>query len=173
MSPYALGVHLRGAVAAAAGVCAAATAHALDASGRLPFVHESLDVRAAMSPVQVAIWLALAAAVSALAAGTRVLRVGVPGALLVSATPELLSRHDPGAIAEPGAVLGALVQVLLLITVVAVALVLERWLPPLRVRRLAGLPHVVPCLPLPAVVRRAVDRTAAPRGPPECVQSTT
>src|SRR5689334_15192474 len=52
LSPYARGVHLRGAVAAAAGVFAAATAHALDVSGRLPFVHESVNVRTAMSPAQ-------------------------------------------------------------------------------------------------------------------------
>src|SRR3954447_866909 len=90
LSAYASGVHLRGVVAATAGVCAAVTAHALDATGRLPFVHESVDVRTAMSPAQLVAWLAIAAAVSALAATTRVLVVGVPGALLVSAAPELL-----------------------------------------------------------------------------------
>ena len=166
-------MHLRGVVAATAGVCAAVTAHALDASGRLPFVHESVDVRTAMSPAQVVVWLTLAGAVSALAATTRVLLVGVPGAFLVSAMPELVGRHDPGAIAEPGAVLGALVQVLLLLAVVAIALVLERRLSPLRPQGLGRLSHVVRYLAMPAVVQRVVDRTAAPRGPPECVQSLT
>src|SRR3954466_7299726 len=124
--PYASAVHLRGAVAAAAGMCAAAMAHALDVTGSLPFVHETAEVRSAMSPAQVVRWLALAAGIGAVAASTRLLLVGVPGALLVSATPELIGRGDPGAIAEPGAILGALVQVLLLLAVVALALVLER-----------------------------------------------
>ena len=166
-------MHLRGAVAAAAGVCAAMTAHALDASGRLPFVHEAVEVRTAMSPAQVATWLVLAAAVSALAATTRVLAVGVPGALLVSAMPELLGRHDPGAIAEPGALLSAFVQVLLLVAVVAAALVLERRLPPLRARWPAQTLHVPLHLRPRAVVQRVVDGTAAPRGPPLCAQSMT
>ena len=172
-SPYARGVHLRGAVAATAGVCAAAVAHALDESGRLPFVHEAVGVRTAMSPAQVVAWLALAAIVGAVAATTRVLLVGVPGALLVSAAPELIGRGDPGAIAEPGALLGALVQLLLLLAVVATALVLERRLLPLRRERLprlfCGSRHVRP----PAVVRLVVDRTAAPRAPPAPIVMTT
>lgn len=166
-------MHLRGAVAAVAGTCAALTAHALDVSGRLPFVHEAAGIRTAMSPAQVMGWLFLAAAVSALAATTRVLLVGVPGALLVSAAPELVGRHDVGAIAEPGAMLGALVQVLLLLAVVAVALLLERRLPPLRPQRLARLSHVVRPFAMRPFVQRHVDPTAAPRGPPRCVQSTT
>ena len=63
--------------------------------------------------------------------------------------------------------------VLLLLAVVAVALILERRLAPLRPQRLARLSHAARYLPMPAVVHRVVDRTAAPRGPPECVQSLT
>jgi len=159
-------VRVRGVVAAAAGVGAAATAHLLDVSGRLPFVHETVEVRTAMSPAQVVVWLAVAAGVSAVAARTRVLLVGAPGALLVSAAPELIGRHDPGAIAEPGAILGALVQVLLLLAVVAAAVILERRLPVLRPQRLVGLCQVSRRWALPAVLQRTVDRTAAPRGPP-------
>jgi hypothetical protein len=166
-------VHLRGVVAAAAGMCAAATGHALDVTGRLPFVHESAEVRTAMSPAQVALWLALAAGVSALAASTRVVLVGVPGALLVSATPELIGRGDPGAIFEPGAILGALVQVLLLLAVVALALVFERrlcnFLPQPLTRPAHAVRHVRP----QPVVHLVIDGIAAPRGPPLCVESTT
>ena len=154
-------------------MCAAATAHALDVSGRLPFVHETSDVRTAMTPAQVALWLALAAGLSALAASTRVLLVGVPGALLVSATPELIGRHDPGAIGEPGALLAALVQVLLLLAVVAVAVVLQRRLPPLRPQQLARCAPALRPAPPPAVVQLVVDRTAAPRAPPDGLPSTT
>src|SRR3954447_3475455 len=171
--PYASAVHLRGAVAAAAGMCAAAMAHALDVTGSLPFVHETADVRSAMSPAQFVVWLSLAAGIGAVAASTRLLLVGVPGALLVSATPELIGRGDPGAIAEPGAILGAVVQVLLLLAVVAMALALER--------RLCLVEHKLLTCPVPAprhlsvqpVVHPVVDPIAAPRAPPSCVQSTT
>ena len=166
-------MHWRGAVATTAGVCAAATAHALDVSGRLPFVHESEAVRTAMSPAQVVLWLALAAALSALAARTRPLLVGAPAAVVVSGMPELLGRHDPGAVLEPGALLGALLQLLLVVAVVTLAVVLER--------RLALL--VVDTLPVPAALARAqrpfspragrVDGTAAPRAPPGRVVVTT
>src|SRR3954464_6880972 len=152
--PYASAVHLRGAVAAAAGMCAAAMAHALDVTGSLPFVHETADVRSAMSPAQVVVWLALAAGIGALAASTRLLLVGVPGALLVSATPELIGRGDPGAIAEPGAILGALVQVLLLMAVVAMALLLERRLHIFRPQPLTRPAHTAPHVGLPTVVQR-------------------
>lgn len=166
-------MHLRGVVAATAGVCAAATAHALDETGRLPFVHEAVAVRTAMSPAQVVVWLVAAAAVSALAASTRVLLVGVPGALFISAAPELIGRGDPGAIGEPGAILGALLQVLLLLAVVALALVLERRRRLFRPRPLTRPAHPVRPVRLPAVVELLVDAIAAPRAPPLCVQSTT
>jgi hypothetical protein len=154
-------------------VCAAATAHALDVSGRLPFVHESVDVRTAMSPALVVGWLAAAAAVSYVAATTRVMLAGLPGALLVSATPELLGRHDPGAIAEPGAILGSLVQVLLLLAVVAVALLLERRLGLFRPHQLMRPAHAVRHMRMRWVGQPVVDGDAAPRAPPLCVQSTT
>ena len=160
-------------VAATAGVCAAASAHALDVTGRLPMVHEAAGVRTAMSPGQVVLWLVAAAIVSAVAATTRVVLVGVPGALLISAAPELIGRGDLGAIVEPGAILGAIVQVLLLLLVVGIALVLQRWVAPLRPQQLVRpVIAVRPAPPLP-VVRRLVDRIAAPRGPPLCVQSKT
>lgn len=166
-------MHLRGAVAATAGVCAAATGHALDATGRLPFVHEAAAVRTSMSPAEVVAWLLVAAAVSAVAACTRVLVVGVPGAVFVSGVPELLGRHDPGAVFEPGALMGALVQVLLLLAVVALALLLQRRLTALRRgrvtrpvdRRPPSSPRVVP--------GRVVDGIAAPRGPPALGVSRT
>ena len=164
-------MHLRSTVAATAGACAAAAAHALDETGRLPFVHESVDVRTAMTPTQVVAWLALAAVVSALAATTRVLLVGVPGALLVSAAPELIGRHDPGALVEPGALLGAFVQVLLLLAVVGLALVLERRLGIFRPQPLTRPAHTLPHVALPPVVQVVVDGIAAPRGPPGCVCS--
>lgn len=117
-------------LAAAAGVAAAATAHALDASGQLPFVHESADVRDAMAPAVTAAWLLLAGGFAALAAATRVVLVGAPAALAVSAFPELWGRHDAGAVAEPGALLGAALQVVLLLVVVSAALLLADRLTP-------------------------------------------
>lgn len=110
-------------LAAAAGVAAAATAHALDASGQLPFVHETADVRDAMAPLVTAAWLLLAGSLAAVAAATRVVLVGAPAAVAVSAFPELWGRHDFGAVVEPGALLGAALQVVLLLLVVSAALV--------------------------------------------------
>jgi hypothetical protein len=159
-------VHLRGPVAATAGVCAAVTGHALDVTGRLPFVHEAVAVRTSMSVTQVVLWLLGAAVVSAAAACTRVLVVGVPGALLVSGTPELLGRHDPGAVFEPGALLGAVVQVLLVVAVVAVAMVLQRRLEVLRHPRLIRAVDRRVSPSRPPLVPVLVDRIAAPRGPP-------
>lgn len=166
-------MRLRGLTAAAAGACAAATAHALDVSGRLPFVHESDAVRTAMTPAQVVAWLALAGALSALAARTRPVLVGAPAALFVSGAPELLGRHDPGAVFEPGALLGALLQLLLVVAIVALAVALERRI------LLFGVAAIAP----PSQVRRPrtqesfratlVDRTAAARAPPGRVVATT
>ena len=166
-------MHLRAVVAATAGLGAAATAHALDVTGRLPFVHEAVSVRAAMSPVEVAAWLFVAAAVSAIAVCTRVALVGIPGAVLVSGTPELLGRHDPGALFEPGAMTGALVQVLLLLTIVAVALLLQRRLTVLHPTRIRGRHHSAPRHQLQTFAQATVDRTASPRAPPLLGVSTT
>jgi hypothetical protein len=163
-------VHLRAPAgtwpAAAAGVGAAVTGHLLDRAGLLPFVHETAAVRTAMSPVQVAGWLLLAGVLAALAAATRPLVVGAPVAAVVSGTPELLGRHDPGAVLEPAALLGALLQVLLVVAVVALAVALERRVLPLRITSFCA-----PVAALPSSVRRRlaprlVDATAAPRGPP-------
>src|SRR3954453_24007027 len=171
--PYASAVHLRGAVAAAAGMCAAAMAHALDATGSLLFVHETADVRSATSTAQVVVWLALAAGIGAVAASTRLLLVGVPGALLVSATPELIGPGDSGSVSEPGAILGALVQVLLLVAVVAMALALERRLSHVQPELLRCPAHLPRHLSTQPVVHLMVDGIPAPRAPPRCVQSTT
>jgi hypothetical protein len=159
-------VRTRACVAAVAGVAAAATGHALDVSGRLPFVHESGDVRLAMQPLAVVVWLSLAAALAAFAATTRLLLVGVPAALLVSATPELWGRGDPGALLEPGALLGAALQVLLLLVLVSAALVVEA---KLRLPVLGWHTSVPPRPPLASHPRRVAARTIAvfqQRGPP-------
>ena len=166
-------MHLRGAVAATAGLCAAATGHALDVAGRLPWVHESEGVRTAMTPVQVLGWLALAAGLSALAARTRPWLVGAPAALVVSGTPELIGRHDPGALTEPTAILGALLQLLLVVCVVALAVAFERRVVLLLVRPVAW-PSQSRHPRTPESLRAfVVDRTAAPRGPPGRVVVTT
>ena len=81
-----------------------------------------------MSPWLIACWLLLAAALSALAAVTRPTLLGAPAAVVVSAVPEIIGRHDFGAMAEPGAMAGALVQWLLIALVVALALVAQRQL---------------------------------------------
>ena len=117
----------KAATAAVASVPAALVAHALDVSGRLPFVHESGAVRNAMGPLAVVLWLALTALVVGIAAASRrPALLGAPAALVSAALPELIGRHDPGAIVEPGATLGALLQWLLLLTVLALALVADR-----------------------------------------------
>jgi hypothetical protein len=118
-------VRVRVVVAAGAGVAAAAAGHALDVAGQLPFVEETEHVRTAMTPTMTAGWLAVAALLAATAATTRVIAVGVPAAVVVSGMPELWGRHDVGAVAEPGALLGALLQVLLLLAIVAATLLVE------------------------------------------------
>lgn len=163
----------RGLTAAVAGACAAATGHALDATGRLPFVHEAVQVRAAMTPMQVLVWLGLAAGLSGLAASTRPLLVGAPAALLVSGTPELLGRGDPGALFEPGALLGALLQLLLVVAVVALAVVLERRIA-LMVHREIGSPSDArEVASLKSLAGMSVDRTGEPRAPPAHLVTTT
>ena len=166
-------MRLRGVTAAAAGACAAATGHALDAAGTLPFVHEAASVRMAMSPLLTAAWLALAAGLSAFAARTRPVLVGAPAALVVSAAPELAGRGDPGALFEPGAMLGAVLQLLLVVAVVALAVVLQRRLGLLFVAEL-GLPGCGHELrSFRALVGLGVDRTGEPRAPPVVRMSTT
>src|SRR3954470_12532539 len=107
-------------VAAVAGVAGAVVAHALDATGLLPFVHESAEVRNAMSPVATVTWLLLAAALTAVTR-KRPATAGAAAALVIGGLPELAGRHDPGAMFEPAAMAGALLQWLLLVLVLSVA----------------------------------------------------
>ncbi|MDQ1747113.1 MAG: hypothetical protein QOD07_1376 [Frankiaceae bacterium] len=154
--------------AAVASVPAALAAHALDASGRLPFVHETANVRGAMSPLAVALWLALTALLVGLAASSRrPTLVGAPAALASAGIPELIGRHDIGAVVEPSAMLGAVVQWLLLLVVVALAVVASRVLrtrPLLRWTPAAGRTFVAPYRARFAV--QPFDWSRRPRGPP-------
>lgn len=116
----------RDVAAAAAGILGAAAAHAFDIAGVLPGVHETAAVRTAMGPAPTVVWLMLAGGLAWLAVRTRPALVGGTSALVISAVPELMVRHDPGAIGEPGAIAGALMQWLLLMAVFAIAVVVDR-----------------------------------------------
>src|SRR3954454_16187673 len=107
-------------VAAGAGVGRAAVAPALDVAGLLPFVHETADVRNAMSPTMTAGWLVLTALLCALTA-RQPATAGAAAALLIGGLAELAGRLDPGAMFEPAAVSGALLQWLLLVLVLTLA----------------------------------------------------
>jgi hypothetical protein len=151
-----------------AGVVAAASSHALDRAGQLPFVHEAADVRTAMSPALVCLWLALAAGLSALAARTRPILVGAPCALIVAGVPELVGRHDLGAVAEPGAIAGALVQWLLIAAIVGLAVLADRQLLRRWLSHVAFDVDVLP--PLPLVDLSAISAAVIgvrSRGPPK------
>lgn len=156
----------RGYVAVVAGMVGAAGAHALDAAGMLPGVHEAADVRAGMGPLATVAWLGLAGGLAWLAARTRPALVGGSAALVVSAIPELVGRHDPGAIAEPGALAGALVQWLLLLAVVAVAVVVDRWLAVQAPPSYPDQPSQPSVVGRSRRVSRLVDRRGRPRAPP-------
>lgn len=159
-------MRVRGVVAAGAGIAVAAVGHALDVTGQLPFVHETESVRWGMSPTQVVVWLAAAGALAGLAASSRLLVVGPPVAIAISAAPELIARRDPGAIGEPGALLGAALQLVLLAAVVLLAAAFERRPARLSRPRLQPPAHRPP----PPLRRRSwcvlVDATAAARAPP-------
>ena len=158
------------ATAAVASVPAALLAHALDVTGRLPFVHESGHVRDAMGPAAVLLWLALTALVVGLASASRwPALLGAPASLASAGLPELIGRHDLGAVLEPGAILGALLQWALLLVVVALAVVASR------VLRLTPLIAGGPRVPRPRlIVRPAWRRYVVPRwrlrsrAPPAC-----
>lgn len=107
-------------VAAVAGVAGACLAHALDVAGLLPFVHEAAAVRNAMSPGSTAAWLLLTGVLCALTA-RRPATAGAAAALFIGGLPELAGRLDPGAIFEPAAIAGALLQWLLLVLVLSLA----------------------------------------------------
>jgi hypothetical protein len=157
----------RDVAAAVAGVVGAASTHALDEAGLLPGVHESEAVRTAMGPAVTVIWLMLAGGLAWLAVRTRPALVGGSSALIVSAIPELVGRHDPGAIGEPGAVAGALMQWLLLMAVVAVAVIVDRSPAELAV---PSSYRILFWQPAPAGAdgnpTRIVDRRGRPRAPP-------
>src|SRR3954454_15935011 len=87
-------------VAAVAGVTGAVVAHTLDVTGLLPFVHESVDVRTAMTPAATLCWLALAAALAAVTA-RRPATAGAAAALAIGGLPELAGRLGPGGLFGP------------------------------------------------------------------------
>lgn len=160
----------RGVCAAVAGVVGAATAHALDEAGLLPGVHEAVGVREAMTPVLTVGWLMLAAGLAWLAARTRPLPVGGLGALLVAAVPELVGRHDPEAMVEPGALAGAALQWLLLAVVLALLVLTDRHLSATALRRTRLAPVRLPRTPARRRLRaHRVVATGRPRGPPRHV----
>jgi hypothetical protein len=156
----------RGLAAAVVGATGAGLARILDVSGLLPGVHESEAVRTAMGPAATVAWLALAAALAWLVGVSRKVWLGVAVCVFVSGIPELVSRHDPEAMGEPGALLGALVQLLLLLVVLAVVVAVG-----VGVR---GHPccaawqwHRAPLPTLAPFLRSALRRQDAnPRGPP-------
>jgi hypothetical protein len=156
----------RGIAAVAAGIVGAAGTHALDAAGMLPGVHEAAHVRTALGPAATIGWLALAGALAWLAARTRPASVGAGAMLVVSAIPELVGRHDVGALAEPGATAGALVQWLLLLAVLAVAVVVDRWLAVAVSASYVDVPWQRAGVTACCVVTRLVDRRGRPRAPP-------
>lgn len=156
----------RGYAAVAAGIVGAAGTHALDAAGLLPGVHEAAGVRTGMGPLATVAWLVLAGVLAWLAARTRPALVGGSAALIVSAIPELIGRHDPGAIAEPGAMSGALVQWLLLLAVVAIAVIVDRWLAVQAPSSYLDVPWQQPAFATCGNATRLVDRRGRPRAPP-------
>jgi len=157
----------RDVAAVVAGIAGAATAHAFDASGLLPGVHETEAVRTAMGPAATVAWLMLAGGLAWLAVRTKPALVGGTSALVVAAIPELVGRHDPGAIGEPGAMAGALMQWLLLMAVVVIVVVVDRSLAalvtPSAYRIFFWQPAPVGADRQPT---RLVDRRGRPRAPP-------
>jgi hypothetical protein len=160
-------MRLRALVAVGTGVAGALLAHALDEAALLPGVHEAANVRAGMGMPVTGMWLGLAAALSWLAANYGAVRVGAPASLLVAAVPELVGRHDPGAVVEPGAIAAAMLQWLLLVAVVVAVVVASR-------SALTALTPLYGAISWPASVgprllarSRVVDRRGRPRAPPE------
>lgn len=157
----------RGPAAAVVGAAGAGLARALDVAGLLPGVHEGEAVRGGMGPAATTLWLLLAASLAWLVGVMARLWVGVAVCVFVSGIPELVTRHDPEAMGEPGALMGALVQLLLLLMVLALAIVIESGLrrtrPPVPAwqRHRAPLPLVDLCRP-----RTGLRLDANPRGPP-------
>lgn len=159
-------MRMRGLVAVGAGVAGAALAHALDAAGLLPGVHEAANVRGGMGAPATALWLALAAALSWIAARNGPIRVGAPASLLVAGVPELVGRHDLGAVVEPGAIAGAAVQWLLLLAVVTAVVVAGRAPLSVLVPSFAAITWPAPTGRVPRPRGQVVDRRGRPRAPP-------
>src|SRR3954469_10126033 len=153
-------------VAAVAGAAGAVVAHTLDATGLLPFLHESAEVRNAMSPVATVTWLLLAAALTAFTA-KRPATAGAAAALVIGGLPELAGRLDPGAMFEPAAMAGALLQWLLLVLVLSGAYAVHT-----QPTASAPAPTAVPVLPLTTSHRprrpygRVTGRSGRTRAPP-------
>jgi hypothetical protein len=159
-------MHSRRTVAAVAGVAGAVVAHTLDVTGLLPFVHESAEIRNAMSPTATLVWLALTATLAAVTAA-RPATAGAAAALVIGGLPELAGRHDPGAVFEPAALAGALLQWLLLVLVLTIAYAVHT-----RLTTTHPTPMAVPALrlttsPGPRPLRRHVSRRSGrTRAPP-------
>ena len=166
-------MRMRGIAAAVAGIVGAGTAHALDEAGLLPGVHESAGVRGAMGPGLTVAWLALAGLMAWYAARTRPAVVGGGCALVLSAIPEMVGRHDPEAIVEPGAIAGALFQWLLLLAVLALLVAVDRWLAVRAPASYLDVPRQPAFLALRRDIARLVDRRARPRAPPDSFLSPT
>lgn len=168
-------MHSRPVVAAVAGVAGAVVAHALDVAGLLPFVHESVEVRSALTPSATVGWLLLAGALAA-ATARRPATAGAAAALVIGGLPELAGRHDPGAMFEPAAMSGALLQWLLLVLVLSVAYAVHERLttpPPAPV----ALPVLISASALPLRRTSGTSRTGRSgrtRAPPfPCITSWT
>src|SRR4051812_30060359 len=156
----------RRAVAAVAGATGAAVAHSLDAAGLLPFVHESVEVRTAMSSTTTVCWLVLAAGLAA-ATARRPATAGAEAALVIGGLPELAGRHDPGAMFEPSAMAGALLQWVLLVLVLSIAYAVHP-----RLTTSEPSPTALPTLRLTTSLRRrrhfgrTTGRSGRTRAPP-------
>lgn len=164
-------MRLRGVVAVGAGVAGAALAHVLDVAGLLPGVHEAANIRGGMSvPVTVG-WLGIAAGLSLLAAKRGLVRVGAPASLFVAALPELMGRHDIGAVVEPGAVAGALLQWLLLLAVAAVVVVATRGAFVVLAPSFGTIAWLTPTASQERARSHALDHRGRPRAPPRAYLS--
>ena len=99
---------------------------------------------------------AMSAVLSAVSA-RRPLTMGMAGAVVVAGIPELAGRHDPGAMFEPGALTGALMQWVVLLLVIAVAVAVEA--------HLAGRPLIAKTTEPPDSVAVTGAVEAVPRTP--------
>jgi hypothetical protein len=160
-------MRLRGFVAVGAGVAGATLAHALDQAGLLPGVREAANVRSGMSGSVTVLWLGLAAMLSWLAGRFGPVRVGAPASLLIAAIPELVGRHDLGAVVEPGAIAGAMLQWLLLLVVVAAVVVASRSALTVLVPSYGAISWPASVGPRPRARTYVVDRRGRPRAPPK------